>query len=571
MIGTVLGIILPVAVVVVIVRAVQGRAGYARGHATISLQRFFQYVILLGLTIVVAEGLAGLLTEALDQTTDLAKGEPDVALFGSFILVGGPLLVAMATWIRRRFDRQSGERDSLGWAFYLTVSLLVSLSMAMLTGVEVLEWLLSDGTAGSREISELIVWSLVWLVHWLISRRAIEDRRMQPHLLAGSLFGLIALAVAVVDAATKALEWVYDEMLDTMLLPRGRDISTLLLESAALGVVGLAVWSWYWVRTASVSDRSPLWNFYVLLVGILGGVVATLGAAGALIADALDWAIARGDAGAAAHFDGTPAAVTILLAGMTSWLYHRYVLRSGVVLRSEVHRVYDYLVSMAALVALAGGFATGIVALLDLATEPADGTWDRDLLVAAITLIVLGGPLWIVKWLEIGKRVRSLAEDEITSLSRRVYVFTLLGSSAIVAIVSLIAVVFVLLQDAFGGDFGTGTVRSAQVAIGLLLGALAVAGYHWTVYQSDRAALPDRERTELREVVLVCTDGEVIAAAISEQLGARVRLWTHTEAISGSLNPRDVVAALKRHDGEQMLVVQRGFGAFEVVPFNERR
>ncbi len=83
--------------------------------------------------------------------------------------------------------------------------------------------------------------------------------------------------------------------------------------------------------------------------------------------------------------------------------------------------------------------------------------------------------------------------------------------------------------------------------------------------------MPDQERTQLREVVLVCNDGDVIAAAISDQLGARVSVWSHTEAVSGTLNARDVISALNRHDGEKMLVLQRGFGAFEVVPFRQLR
>jgi hypothetical protein len=186
-------------------------------------------------------------------------------------------------------------------------------------------------------------------------------------------------------------------------------------------------------------------------------------------------------------------------------------------------------------------------------------------------LLLIGGPLWAYKWIELRGRVVKLAEDEVGSVTRRVYVFVLLGVGSITAIVSLIALVFVLLQDVFGGDFGARTVRESDVAIGLLLAALAVVGYHWTVYQADRASLPDPEKARLRDVVLVCNNGDVIAASVSEQTGARVRVWRHGEAIAGNVSAKDVVAALKRHDGEQMLVVQRGFGAFEVVPFHEQR
>ena len=48
-----------------------------------------------------------------------------------------------------------------------------------------------------------------------------------------------------------------------------------------------------------------------------------------------------------------------------------------------------------------------------------------------------------------------------------------------------------------------GRSATPRVAIGALLAALAVTGFHWAVYQEDRLILPDEERTQLREVVLV--------------------------------------------------------------------
>lgn len=104
-------VIIGAALLVVIAAAVYGRSGLVPGQASISLGRFSRYLALLGLMLVVAFGLSGLLAEALVHATNLEpRGSSDVTLDGAFILAGAPLLVAMTTWIRRRLDAEPGER-----------------------------------------------------------------------------------------------------------------------------------------------------------------------------------------------------------------------------------------------------------------------------------------------------------------------------------------------------------------------------------------------------------------------------------------------------------------------------
>ncbi len=174
-------------------------------------------------------------------------------------------------------------------------------------------------------------------------------------------------------------------------------------------------------------------------------------------------------------------------------------------------------------------------------------------------------------WIGLKKRCDLFPERELSSLARKVYLYGFLGVAAMAAVASLVVVIVIVLEDIFGGGFGTATISDSAEAIGLLVGALAVTGYHWAVYQDDRIRLPDPDRPQLRDVVLVCTNGEVIAAAIAASTGAHVRVWEHTEEVAGALNSKEVVAALGRHHGERMLVLQRGFGAFEVVPFVDIR
>ena len=565
MFAEILGLIIPIALIVAVVLAIRGRSGLSGGAPGVSLRRFFQYLVLLGLMIIFALGLAGLLAEALPESKTIVKsGSGDLARALVFTVIGGPLFVLMAFWTRRRLEAEPGERDSLGWAFYLTVALLIGLVMVMMVGVQVLRWALSDGDLDTTDISHGVVWAAVWLLHWVIAKRAIDPARMSAHVLVGSAAGLGLLAGSVAMALRAALNSLYSELFETVLVD---DLDELLREAAAFFIVGGLTWWWYWLRSGANSERRTLWNVYVLLVGVLGGLITALTFAGILIAKALEWFIGDPVVSAADHFDVVPWAVTWLLVGAAVWLYHRFILGSGE--RTEVHRAYDYIVSGTGLVAVAGGVATAVVALLDAATEPR-GVVARSseewALIAAITLLIIGTPLWWATWSGVRRRARSDPDVELGSGARRFYLFALLGVGAVTAIISLIVFVFIVVEDLLDGNLSTASINDSEVAIGLLLSSLAVAGYHWTVYQEDRAVLPEVEKLQLREVVLVCADGQDLAQAIKDATGAKVHVWGRVDEVSGLLNADEVITALEGQDHQRVLVLQKDLGAFELVP-----
>ncbi len=149
---------------------------------------------------------------------------------------------------------------------------------------------------------------------------------------------------------------------------------------------------------------------------------------------------------------------------------------------------------------------------------------------------------------------------------RRIYLFALIGLGAVTAIVSLIVLVYTVLQDALDGNLGTDSIRDAEASIGVLLAALAVTGYHWTVYQEDRAKYPDEASVKLREVVYVGVDGRDMVRAIANATGARVHVWNRGDEVGASPVPIEVVEALGRLDEERVLVIQKARGSFEVIP-----
>jgi hypothetical protein len=155
---------------------------------------------------------------------------------------------------------------------------------------------------------------------------------------------------------------------------------------------------------------------------------------------------------------------------------------------SEVGRVYDYLLAGAGLVVAASGIttliATAIKAVSGVTIVTSDG---GSTLAAAITLIVVGAPLWWRYWSTIQRSKTADPVGELRSITRRIYIVVLFGVAGIVAVISLIVLVFLVFEDILDGKFGTGTLDGAAVSVALLLTAGALAWYHFTVFREDKA------------------------------------------------------------------------------------
>src|SRR5665811_1061041 len=123
--------------------------------------------------------------------------------------------------------------------------------------------------------------------------------------------------------------------------------------------------------------------------------------------------------------------------GVATWAYHRFVLDSGPArARTNIDRFYDYLLAAFGLAVTAGGIATLITyALWAVVGTEITGS-DRDVIAVALTLLIVGAPLWGVYWARAqGERKRHGA-DEVQATTRRIYVFSVLGITGLVALVS---------------------------------------------------------------------------------------------------------------------------------------
>ncbi len=535
---------IPIAFVVIIVLSIRRRGDATNtGGGTSSVRRFFQYLLLFALTVVAAIGVAELLGRALGADAD---GGETLAQPLSFALVGLPLACLIAWWTRRSILQDPREAAATAYSFYVTLTALTSLVVAMVA----LQGLISRALRGDfdgRSLGMLVVWGALWLLHWTLARR-LGKARNWPHLLLGSLIGLGTAAVGLGLLLASSLESLLLEGSGQLAFGTG----ARLAEHGATFATGALVWVRYWPGAAARLPRRTPWLVFVLPIGVGGGLLTALVAASVLLWQVLVWLL--GDPFGVSM--DSPRAFAFTVVGVLLWWYHGAVLAEKRENRTEVRRVYEYLVSAIGLLASAAGVGMVIVAVIEAFTPGLDlGVSVTNTLLGAVTLLVVNVPVWLIFW---GRIQRALAGDpipETTSPTRRIYLVLLFGVVGVAAVVALIVAVFVLLEDIIAGTTSSETIRSMRYALGVLVTAAAVSAYHWAVYRQDRkVAVPDRSAGP-RSVLLVGAPAPGLDRSLARATGAKVELLVRTDVPSPPWSEEALLATLEVHPGEDLLVI----------------
>lgn len=534
----ILGILLLVAIATVVAvgarRLMLHSTSPGRPADAHAVRRLFQYGVLYGLLVVSAVGVRGLLTRAFERGA-LVSDPTALARSVAFTVVGVPLLVGLATWTRRSFATDpDAEARSLGWAAYVTGACLTGLAYGMASLFAVLAWATGLQAYDPAAVAGVVVWATVWGGHWYLDGRVTPGLHAQPHHLLGSLAGLGTSVAALALLVAGTVASVTGIGATSALV--GRD--NRLLRGAVLLVVGVPVWLLYWWRTAAHGPRRPLWLAYVLLVGVAGGLVTALAGASVAGYDVLVWLLGRpSSTQAAVHFSTLPAAVGTACAGTLAWWYHHTVVRAPARARTEVLRSYEYLMAGTALVAAAVGFTTSVVALVEALTSSVVlvGGSAVNTLLAAVTIMLVGGPVWALFWRRINRAARRAPAEEHVSPSRRIYLALLFGVAGVAAVVALLVGVYAFADDALADRLGATTLARTRFPIGILLSAGIVSVYHAAVYRGDRAATgtgTDGPHPHgPRFVLLVGPRDPGIAAAVARSTGGHVQAW-RTDGVS---------------------------------------
>ena len=547
----------PVLLVVLLVRrSTRQGAGPGDGRA---VRRFFQYLLLYGLLIVATVGVADLISFLVDAP--VLAGDSGVARTLTFTLVGLPMFLGAAAWSRKRLRQDPEESRSFGWTLYVTAASLTTLVVAMTLGIELLSILLRGDGLVAAALMRLVVWSAVCAAHWVVGARLLAPPQRQWVLVLWSLIGL--------GTTLGALVWLLGAVVDAA-LPRSRAVLVGadpgdLADAAAPLVVGAVVWVVAWWRGFRGAERTLLWLAYVLPVGVGGSLVMALVGASLALHSVLVWLLGEPTrVGASEHFDGTTTAGAALVVGAVSWWYHRGVLAAAGDRRTEISRVYEYLMAGIALVSSAAGVALVVVVAVEALAPPADiefGTSVVNALLGAATLLLVGGPLWWVYWSRIGRAAVADPDAELGSPTRRTYLFLLFGVGGVIAVVAVLVLAFLSIQAALDTRERLGLAYQLRIPLALLLAAGAISGYHWLIYREDRRRSPAVPGPQApRYVLLVGAASATVAEAVSRETGARVDLWVRDDATAPWVLG-DVLAAVRGATSESVAVLAGPAGA----------
>ena len=548
-------------------------------------RRIFLYGLAFAALVTAASGLA-LLTGALlgAISGDVIAGDGASALaFG--IAAGG---VGFAVWAllwraaQRSVERHPAEAGALGRKVYV----YIVLGGAAMTVAFSLTLFISDLLDGrSTDLGDLavpLIWAGVWAFHWRIesaegepSPAAATVRRL--YLYAVSTYGLILLAAGAAVLGGALLNSGYHAVFNGSSNPDG------VAEAWSFAIVGAALWGTHWLWFAR-GDVSGIRQAVLYVVGVFGGTAAVTGALSTLLVIFARWPLdpERGRS-AVDHFDPVPETFVVLLVTAAVAAYHRRTALLEAVATPEqgvrAQRAYRYLSAAIGLGTLWVALTLLIAIAVGLAVPSAQGSftgqrwWGLPLSIG-VTLLIVGAGLWGWHWPRQLSAARSDA-DERASLSRRAYLFTVVGVSVAAALISLITLLYGVLEAALNNELSTDALDGGKWALGVVVTAAAVGVYHWLVMREDAGAAPPVEQPPAassppkRITALVSAEAMLAVDALERALGGSIsRLRRADQPGAPSLSDDEAASIAERirsAPGEEVVLVVDSDGV-RIVP-----
>jgi len=558
-------LLLVIAVAVLVVRKISNK-GLNTNSTAQPVRLFFQYALTLGLFITFTIGLAGLLGRLLGSSKDVVMDQSSLASNLAFVVVSGPLLAWLLNWLKKSIARNPLEAAGFIPTFFATlatiISLLVFLSSAIAASYNLIEGAPSLGYTSARAI----VWGIALLVVLRISNSVIPKDDFRIQYFVGSLITAIAAIVGLVKVLTNLLSVILSQPIflgaQSPALISTRDNA---LDGFGTLVIAAALWFYYWIKNANTKTNDKMWLTYVLVAGVGGSLVLALTSLTVTIYQTLVWFV--GDPASqvvAEHFDGAPAAAASAFVGLLAWWYHKSLLTLNSQ-RSETQRIYEYVVAAISLMASTVGISIISVAIIEASTSSVIvGDDVINTLLGALTVILVSGPVWVRFWNRIQGFAKTSEQEELTSPVRRIYLFLLFGVGGIVAIVSLITVVFQIFNGILSSTFGNSTLNEMRFALGILISTGIVAGYHWEIYRHEKDVAVSFD-SSTKSVLLVGPTNLEFVHALKAATGAKITFLERTD--SGDLDwPTDRVIELITQSKDRDLLILLESTGVKVVP-----
>ena len=581
-------------VAVIVASARHGVPEADQGIGTV--RRIFVYVLSLAGLATSGIGMVLLVRFLLDSVfgrAALAVEQSTLALGIALAVVGTPVWLGFWWMAHQAVRTHPVERRALARKVYLYVVLGGAALTSAGGAISFLQWALGTGDFSGTPPALVLVWGALWAYHWRLEDQegeltdvTITIRRLYIYLLA--LFGLALLATGAGSVLRLALDGAYRSLFGAPTLVAGayQVWSDAMRSSLATATIGGAFWWWHWHRAARGDIDSGLRSVYLYLFAILGGSGTVVASLSVLLYHVLQWFFGRPQTSSALdHFDVLPGLTAAIVVAAGVWGYHwslaRHEAGTAAIGADAARRVYFYLVSAVGLVT----FGVGLVmlfavffGLISPATGPSlRGDLWRNPLMLSVTLLVVGGLLWLFFWRSVQGMVALRGIDERGALSRRVFIYLTFGLSVILTLVNLSIVLFNVFDTMLGGRDASRLLWDSRWSLAMLLTSGAVSGYYWLVLQEDRRALatmvgvPEAPQARKHVTVVLNEVDLPLVPRLEARLGYRLTVWQRAEERRAALAVTDdELAQLEQRiatASSEHVLVMAGPTGVQVIPY----
>jgi Domain of unknown function (DUF5671) len=257
-----------------------------------------------------------------------------------------------------------------------------------------------------------------------------------------------------------------------------------------VALVGAPIWAYAWLTLqkalAEQAERESFLRLDLLYLLSLVGAVVTLATGGVIVDALLRFAFGLTDS-----FRGFIQAIESPLAScipfLGIWLYYGHWLNHAMAevtdapRRLGMRRVYYYILSALGLTVVIFGLAVLLSFLVDSLFMLGLGgrAIDRQL-TAALALLVVGVPLWLLTWRPMQAEALSggdAGDHARRSITRKIYLYLALFAGVIGGMIVAVGLLNTLLGALFSGDF-TGLAQELLKSITNLLLFVGLGVYH---------------------------------------------------------------------------------------------
>ena len=597
-----IGLIVVIIVAVSIILSTRPKEAFHSGSGTEGMsiiRRVWLYLITLISLGIFAAGVGQLLTLLFDvtikgsyltQVGETTFNQQQLSLGLAMTVIGGPLWFFFWRAVQRRVK---GNQEEIGAGIrklFLNFILLETAIMVITAASDFLRWLMAGvplAEFSSSVLATVIAGGIVWLYHWQMSESeghpspaAKTLRRWYVYIMAS--FGLVWLAVGLVQFINTAVinlpVWE-----DTLV--RGQFWDSTAQMSIAMILLGGVTWYFHWFRMARGDFDSTLRQVYFYLLTISGGAIAALVASAILLFRFFSWVFGGTAISVSPHLQFLGWVVPTILVGLAIWGYHRRLAQEEAgreqEKRQSAQRVYFYLMSFLGLGTLVAGLSMLFGLLIDLLINAAGTSltattgWWRDQLALCLALLLVGMPLWLYYWNGLLKRVQAGGIEEWRALSRRIFLYVIIGVSIVTLAADLVNMIYQLLNGILQGNFGVNVLRSSKWSLQTLIVAAPLLWYHWQILRTDQRR--GAEVAVMRKNITFLVDDRAgdFAPRLENKLGFKIRLLYQVGQTGEKLPPLpdeeidQVVNEIQASPSNKIMLVVLN-GKITVVPYQDK-